>query len=203
MNYYSAVAGLRLELRYFFNRKLRVKVSLLAREREREREWVSEYVKKRERRGGERDCLLVACLASQQQASVSQGRICSDNFTCCQTEIEVADQTFHLTQSQSTDTSPTRPRTDPTMPCTWLGSHWSANFWSHLYDSTRNNLVVSGIRTLENVRECLWDFVCVCVCVCACACVCVCVCVCVCFCVYKRVRGWKGRGIRVDLARVD
>ena len=39
-------------------------------------------------------CLLVGCLTSQQQASVSQGRICSDNLTCCHTEIEVADQTF-------------------------------------------------------------------------------------------------------------
>ena len=38
-------------------------------------------------------CLLVGCLTSQQQAGVSQGRICSDNFTCCHTEIEVADQT--------------------------------------------------------------------------------------------------------------
>ena len=42
--------------------------------------------------------LFVGCLTSQQHASVSQGRICSDNFTCCHTEIEVADQTFHLTQ---------------------------------------------------------------------------------------------------------
>ena len=48
-------------------------------------------------------CLLVGCLMSQQQASASQGRICSDNFTCCHTEIEVADQTFYLTQSQYTD----------------------------------------------------------------------------------------------------
>ena len=40
-------------------------------------------------------CLLVGCLTSQQHASVSQGRICSDNFTCCHTETEVADQTFH------------------------------------------------------------------------------------------------------------
>ena len=39
-------------------------------------------------------CLLVGCLTSQQQASVSQGRICTDNFTCCHTEIDVADQTF-------------------------------------------------------------------------------------------------------------
>ena len=42
-------------------------------------------------------CLLVACLTSQQQASVSQGRICSDNYTCCHTETEAADPTFYLT----------------------------------------------------------------------------------------------------------
>ena len=47
--------------------------------------------------------LLVGCLSSQQHASVSQGRICTDNFTCCHTEIEAADPTFHLTQSQYTD----------------------------------------------------------------------------------------------------
>ena len=32
--------------------------------------------------------LFVGCLTSQQHASVSQGRICSDIFTCCHTEIE-------------------------------------------------------------------------------------------------------------------
>ena len=31
--------------------------------------------------------LFVGCLTSQQQASVSQGRICTDNFTCCHTEM--------------------------------------------------------------------------------------------------------------------
>ena len=62
--------------------------------------------------------LLVGCLTSQQHASVSEGRICSDNFTCCHTEIEVADQTFRLTQSQYTDTGPTSPSTDPIMPGT-------------------------------------------------------------------------------------
>ena len=72
-------------------------------------------------------CLLVGCLTSQQQASVSQGRICSDNFTCCHTEIEVADPTFHLTQSQYTDTGPTSPSADPITPGAWQGSHWSAN----------------------------------------------------------------------------
>ena len=59
------------------------------------------------------NCLFVGCLTSQQHASVSQGRICSDSFTFCDTEIEVADQTFHLTQSQYTDTGPTSPSTDP------------------------------------------------------------------------------------------
>ena len=68
-------------------------------------------------------CLLVGCLKSQQQASVSQGRICSDNVTCCLTEIEVADPTFYLTQSQYTDTGPTSPSTDPITPGAWTGSH--------------------------------------------------------------------------------
>ena len=73
-------------------------------------------------------CLLVGCLTSQQQASVSQGRICSDNLMSCHTEIEVADQTFYLTQSQYTDTGPTSPSADPITPGAWQGSHWNANF---------------------------------------------------------------------------
>ena len=72
--------------------------------------------------------LFVGCFMSQQHASVSHGRTCSDNFTCCYTEIEVAGQTFHLTQSQFTDTGPTSPSTDPITPGAWQGSHWSANF---------------------------------------------------------------------------
>ena len=71
---------------------------------------------------------LLGCLTSQQQASVSQGRICSDNFTCCHTEIEVADPTFYLTQSQYTDTGPTSPSADPITPGAWQGSHWNASF---------------------------------------------------------------------------
>ena len=71
---------------------------------------------------------FVGCLTSQKHASVSQGRICTDNFTCCHTVKEVADQTFHLTQSQYTDTGLTSPSTDPIMPGAWQGSHWSANF---------------------------------------------------------------------------
>ena len=69
----------------------------------------------------DRVCLFVDCLTSQQHASVSQGRICSDNFTCCHTEVEVADQTFHLTQSQYTDTEPTSPSADPISPGAWQG----------------------------------------------------------------------------------
>ena len=81
-------------------------------------------------------CLLVGCLTSQQHASVSQGRICSDNFTRCHTEIEVADKTLHVTQSQYTDTGPTSPNTDPKTPGAWQGSLWSAIFPLHRYDST-------------------------------------------------------------------
>ena len=110
------------------------------RERERERERGGERERERERWGGgggaetERDrgrdrvCLFVGCLTSQQHASVSQGRICSDNFTCCHTEIEAADPTFHLTLSQHTDTGPTSPSADPITPGAWQSSHWSANF---------------------------------------------------------------------------
>ena len=72
--------------------------------------------------------MFVGCLTSQQHASVSEGRICSDNLTCCHTEIEAADPTFYLTQSQHTDTGPTSPSADPITPGAWQGSHWSANF---------------------------------------------------------------------------
>ena len=73
-------------------------------------------------------CLFVGCLTSQQHESVSQGRIYSDKFTCCHTEIKVADQTFHLTQSQYTDSGPTSPNTDPITPGVYQGSYWSAHF---------------------------------------------------------------------------
>ena len=67
-------------------------------------------------------------LTSHQQASVSQGRICSDNCTCCHIQTKVADQIFHLTQSQHTDTGPTCPSTNPTPPGAWQGSHWNTSF---------------------------------------------------------------------------
>ena len=87
------------------------------------------------------ELLYVGCLTSQQHASVSQGRICPDNFTCCHTEIEVADQTFCLTQSQYTDTRPTSRGADPIMPDAWQGSHFSANF--EVTGMTRPNKIPS------------------------------------------------------------
>ena len=38
-------------------------------------------------------------------------------------EIEVADQTFHVIQSQYTDSGPTSPSADTMMPGAWQGSH--------------------------------------------------------------------------------
>ena len=84
--------------------------------------------KRNKQTGEEQRMLFVGSLTSQQHASVSQGRICSDNFTCCHTEKEVADQTLHLTLPQYTATGPTSPSTDPITPGVWQGSHWSANF---------------------------------------------------------------------------
>ena len=109
-------------------------LSLSERERERERE---------------REMLFVGCLTSQQHARVSQGRICSDNFTCCYTEIDVADPTSHLTQSQYTDTVPTSPSADPITPGAWYGSHWSANFEVTGMTRPRKNPGASGIRTWD------------------------------------------------------
>ena len=91
----------------------------------------------------------IGCLTSQQQASVSHGRICSDNFTCCHTEIEVADQTFYLTRSQYTDTGRTSPSADPITPGAWQGSHWNASFWVTGVTRPRKNSVAGGIRTRD------------------------------------------------------
>ena len=92
--------------------------------------------------------LFVGCLTSQQQASVSQAWICSDNFTCCHTKIEGADQTFYLTQSQYPDTGPTSPSADPITPGAWKDSHWSAHFeLTGVTGPGKNIHGESGIRT--------------------------------------------------------
>ena len=72
--------------------------------------------------------VFVGCLTSQQHASVSHGRICSDNCACCHAKTEVADRTFSLTQSQYTDTGPTSPGADPITPSAQQGSHWNVSF---------------------------------------------------------------------------
>ena len=55
-------------------------------------------------------------------------------FSCCHTEIEVADQTFHLTQ-------PSSPSADPITSGAWQGSYWSASF------------SVTGMTTPEKSRR--------------------------------------------------
>ena len=60
-------------------------------------------------------------------------------------EIEVADPTFYLTQSQYTDTGPTSPSTDPITPGAWQGSHWSAHFEVTGMTRPRKNPVASWI----------------------------------------------------------
>ena len=66
---------------------------------------------------------FVGCLTSQQHASVSQGRICAEDCTCCHTETEVENQTFFLTQSQYADTRPTSHGADPITLGAWQSSH--------------------------------------------------------------------------------
>ena len=95
------------------------------------------------------NCWFVGCSTSQQHASVSQGRICSDNCTCCHTETELADHIFHLTQSQYTDTGQTSPSTDPITPGAWQGSHCRADFSVTGMTRPRKNLAASGIQTRD------------------------------------------------------
>ena len=99
---------------------------------------------------------FVGCLMSQLHASVSQGRICSDNFTCCHTEIEVADQTFYLNQSQYTDTWPISLGADPRTLGAWQGSHWSAFFFflSRWFDSTQEKIPSEPKAGIEPLIRC-------------------------------------------------
>ena len=89
-------------------------------------------------------CLLVGCLTSQQHASVSQRRICSDKCTCCRTETEVADQSFYLTQSQYADTGPTGPRADYVMLGACQGSYRSTSFYVTGMTQPRNRSTVKA-----------------------------------------------------------
>ena len=73
------------------------------------------------------------------------GQICSDNFTCCHTKTEVADQTFYHTQSQFSDTRPTSPSADPITPGAWQGSHWGGNISISGITRPGKNPIASGI----------------------------------------------------------
>ena len=64
---------------------------------------------------------------SRQHASVSQGPLCSDNCSCCRTEIENAVQTFCLTHSQYTDAKPTSPSADSITPGAGQGNDRTTN----------------------------------------------------------------------------
>ena len=65
--------------------------------------------------------MVLSEVTSQQRASVSQRRICSDNRTCCHTATQLADQTCYLTQAQYTLTGPTSPIDDPMTPDRLVG----------------------------------------------------------------------------------
>ena len=73
-------------------------------------------------------CLLVAYRPSNMLVYLRDGSA-QTSFTCCHTETEVADKTFHLTQSQYTDTRSTSPSADHISPGAWQGSHWNANYY--------------------------------------------------------------------------
>ena len=69
-------------------------------------------------------CLLVVSRPSKMLVYLRDGSA----QTSCHNEIEVADQTFYLIQSQYTDTGPTSPSADHITPGAWQGSHWSGFF---------------------------------------------------------------------------
>ena len=94
-------------------------------------------------------CLLVGCLTSQQHASVSQGRICTDNFTCCHTDREAADQTPTSPSHSILTPGPPVPALTHKTPGAWQGSHWSANFEATGMTRPRKNPGASGIRTRD------------------------------------------------------
>ena len=95
----------------------------------------------RRRLQGKRLLLFVGCLTSQQDASVSQGRISSDKFTCCHTEIEA---------QIKLSTSPSHSILSQRWPYNarhLAGEPLECQFLSHWYDWTRKNPVASEIRT--------------------------------------------------------
>ena len=74
-------------------------------------------------------CVVVGWVMSQQCTGVSLGLISPDNWMCCHTEVEVADQTLFLTLSWYTDMGPTIPGADLVTVGFWQGSHWCDSAW--------------------------------------------------------------------------
>ena len=95
-------------------------------------------------------CFSVGCLTFQQHAGVPQGQISSGGCECCHPEIEVADQTCYVTQSQYTGTSPVTSSADLKASGAWQGNHWSATskvtgrLW--LYQSTEIHCAVLSLH---------------------------------------------------------
>ena len=63
-----------------------------------------------------------------QAPHLYQGRVCSHNSMCCQTEMKVADPAFCLTQMHYTNTWPTSSSSNPTKPGVWHGRHFIGRF---------------------------------------------------------------------------
>ena len=88
---------------------------------------------------------FVGCLMFQKHAIVYVKDLLS--FTCCHTEIEDADQTFFLTQSQYTDTGQMSPSIDPIIARHLAGWPLECQVSSHWYDSTQKiPMVKAGIE---------------------------------------------------------
>ena len=75
----------------------------------------------------------VCCFTSLQQGSVSQGPICSDRCMRSHTETEVADQTYHLIQSQFTDTGPAGTSAEPMTPRRYTESNDGHSLLRHTW----------------------------------------------------------------------
>ena len=78
-------------------------------------------------------CLLVGCLTSQQQASVSQGRICSDLLPhwdrSCRSNVLPHPVTVYWHRADQSQCWPYNARR-------LAGQPLECQFWSHWYDST-------------------------------------------------------------------
>ena len=98
--------------------------------------------------------MLVRCFTSQQQARVSQRRICLDNLTCCHTEIEVADQTIEIERVRETGRGEGR-ETDRVAQTdrqtgNWIERHIKT---ANDYISRRNTLTGARIKAYEQLED--------------------------------------------------